>query len=144
MTAASQPHGRTVHHDDYAARMERVVDRRGEAGRADGVLVTPGPDLVWLTGYQPTAITERLTMLVLTPDHEPTLLVPASSDPMPRPPRARRPLTILDWADGADPYAAAAPAPATRTARYGISDSAWAMHLLGLQRVAAGHARTGR
>ena len=33
-----------------------------------GVIVTPGPDLVWLTGYQPTAITERLTMLVLFPD----------------------------------------------------------------------------
>ena len=32
------------------------------------MLVTPGPDLVWLTGYKPTAITERLTMLFLTAD----------------------------------------------------------------------------
>jgi hypothetical protein len=35
----------------------------------------PGPDLVWLTGYQPTAISERLTLLVLTADQEPTLIV---------------------------------------------------------------------
>ena len=39
-----------------------------------GVIVTPGPDLVWLTGYHPTAITERLTLLVLSPDNQPTLL----------------------------------------------------------------------
>ena len=46
--------------DDYASRMARVVDQALEAG-LDGVVVAPGPDLVWLTGYQPTAITERLT-----------------------------------------------------------------------------------
>ena len=34
-------------------------------------IVTPGPDLVWLTGYRPTAITERLPMLVLSPGKEP-------------------------------------------------------------------------
>ena len=50
--------------EDYAARMRRVVADAVDAG-LDGVLITPGPDLVWLTGYQPTAITERLTVLVL-------------------------------------------------------------------------------
>jgi hypothetical protein len=40
-----------------------------------GVIVTPGPDLIWLLGYRPTAITERLTMLVLSPNNEPTLLL---------------------------------------------------------------------
>ena len=64
--------------DDYLARGRRVVAAATEAGLT-GVLVTPGPDLVWLTGYQPTAITERLTVLVLTPDEEPTLLVDAVS-----------------------------------------------------------------
>ena len=34
---------------------------------------------MWLTGYQPTAITERLTVLVLTPERPPTLLVPTES-----------------------------------------------------------------
>lgn len=46
--------------EDFAARMRRVVESAVEKGLA-GVIVTPGPDLVWLTGYQPTAITERLT-----------------------------------------------------------------------------------
>jgi D-alanyl-D-alanine dipeptidase len=40
--------------------MSRVVDDAVGTGLA-GVIVAPGPDLVWLTGYQPTAITERLT-----------------------------------------------------------------------------------
>src|SRR3954447_5241668 len=40
--------------DDYSARMSRVITAAGAAG-LDGVLLTPGPDLVWLTGYRPTA-----------------------------------------------------------------------------------------
>ena len=66
--------------EDYAARMARAADTARAAGLA-GVLVAPGPDLVWLTGYRPTAITERLTLLVLTPDREPTLVVPALERP---------------------------------------------------------------
>jgi len=56
--------------EDFAARMRRVL---ADAARAelDGILVTPGPELVWLTGYQPTAITERLTVLVLRHDQDP-------------------------------------------------------------------------
>jgi Xaa-Pro aminopeptidase len=60
--------------DDFAARMRRVVSAAAE-NDLTGVIVAPGPDLVWLTGYRPT-ITERLTMLVLSPDNDPTLLVP--------------------------------------------------------------------
>ena len=66
--------------EDYTARMRRVVADAVDAG-LDGLLVTPGPELVWLTGYQPTAITERLTVLVLAPDQEPTLLVPTLERP---------------------------------------------------------------
>ena len=62
--AASPPRAFTA--EDYSARMERVVAQAVDAG-LDGVVVAPGPDLVWLTGYRPTAITERLTMLVLSP-----------------------------------------------------------------------------
>jgi Creatinase/Prolidase N-terminal domain len=67
--------------DDYLARARRVVEVASEKGLA-GVLVTPGPDLVWLTGSRPTAITERLTVLVLSPDQEPTLLVPTLERPV--------------------------------------------------------------
>ena len=66
--------------EDYTHRMSRVVDEVLEVG-LDGVVVSPGPDLKWLTGYQPTAITERLTMLVLAPGVRPTLLVPLLERP---------------------------------------------------------------
>src|SRR6478609_1740110 len=117
--------------EDYAARMRRAVSDAAHVG-LDGVLVTPGPDLVWLTGYQPTAITERLTLLVLTTDREPTLLLPTLERPDAERADGTPATTVVDWLDGVDPYAAAS-ALLRPDGRYAISDSAWAMHLLGLQ-----------
>ena len=65
MTTPNPPIPAAFTNDDFAARMRRVVSAAIERGLA-GVIVTPGPDLVWLIGYRPTAITERLTMLVLS------------------------------------------------------------------------------
>jgi Xaa-Pro aminopeptidase len=117
--------------DDYAARMARVAED-GRAAGLDGVLVTPGPDLVWLTGYQPTAITERLTMLFLTTDREPTLLVPTLERPDAAAAEGAPATTMVDWQDGADPYDVAQ-GLLRPDGSYGVSDNAWAMHLLGLQ-----------
>ncbi|WP_428935633.1 M24 family metallopeptidase [Streptomyces sp. ACT015] len=118
--------------DDYRSRMERAARAAADAGLA-GLLVAPGPDLVWLTGYAPTAITERLTLLVLTPDRPPVLVVPTLEAPdVARAPGAEA-LSLRDWTDGKDPYAATA-ALLDSTGRYGVSDNAWALHLLGLQR----------
>ncbi|MGW6129904.1 aminopeptidase P family protein [Cellulomonas sp. NPDC055163] len=116
---------------DYAARMARVVTDARAAG-LDGVLVTPGPDLVWLTGYRPTALTERLTMLLLLEDREPTLLVPTLERPDAEGAVGAAAATLVDWTDGADPYAAAS-ALLRPDGRYGVSDNAWALHLLSLQ-----------
>jgi Xaa-Pro aminopeptidase len=117
--------------EDYAARMRRAVTDASAAGLA-GVLVMPGPDLTWLTGYQVTAVTERLTVLVLRPDAEPTLLTPRLERPDAEGARGAPVLSIADWADASDPYAAAQALLPT-SGRFAISDSAWAMHLLGLQ-----------
>ncbi|MGH2392948.1 MAG: aminopeptidase P family protein, partial [Candidatus Limnocylindria bacterium] len=117
--------------DDYAARMRRAMVDATRAG-LDGLLITPGPDLVWLTGYRPTAITERLTVLVLVPDREPTLLVPKLERPDAEACAGAPGLTMVDWADGEDPFARAS-ALVRERATMGIADSAWAMHLLGLQ-----------
>jgi Xaa-Pro aminopeptidase len=118
--------------DDYAARMARAAEAGAAAG-FDGVLVAPGPDLVWLTGYQPTAITERLTLLVLRPGRPPVLVVPA----LERPDAAGAPgapaLEMRDWRDGDDPYAGVESILGSR-GRFGVSDTTWALHLLGLQR----------
>ncbi|MGX1271255.1 aminopeptidase P family protein [Streptomyces phaeoluteigriseus] len=117
--------------DDYAERMARTAREAVTAGLS-GVLVTPGPDLLWLCGYRPTAITERLTLLVLTPDTEPHLLVPALERPDAEAAPGAGAVRVTDWRDGQDPYAAAAGLLRPH-GRYGVSDAAWALHLLGLQ-----------
>jgi len=118
--------------DDYASRMARVVALAREVG-LDGVVIAPGPDLVWLTGYQPTAITERLTMLLLTPDTPPTLLVPVLERPDAEAAVGAPVLEMRDWSDGVDPYDVASRLM-SGDGRFGISDAAWSAHLLGLQR----------
>jgi Xaa-Pro aminopeptidase len=116
--------------DDFAGRLRRAADAAAAEG-LDGLLVTPGPDLLYLTGYAPVAITERLTLLVVPVDDDPSLVVPKLERPDAEEAVGARALHVLDWADGTDPYAAAA--PLLGPGRYAVSDSAWAMHLLGLQ-----------
>ncbi|MFG3365235.1 M24 family metallopeptidase [Streptomyces sp. NPDC090032] len=118
--------------DDYKARMERAARSAADAGLA-GVLVAPGPDMVWLTGYAPTADTERLTMLVLAPGQDPVLVVPTLEAPDAAKAVGADALTLRDWTDGKDPYAVTAPL-LDGSGRFGISDNAWAMHLIGLQK----------
>ncbi|MFF0221952.1 aminopeptidase P family protein [Streptomyces sp. NPDC004629] len=118
--------------DDYRARMERAARSAADAGLA-GLLVAPGPDLVWLTGYAPTAVTERLTLLVLAQGRDPVLVVPALEAPDARQAAGAPALALRDWRDGADPYAVAGDLLAPG-GRFGVSDNAWAMHLLGLQK----------
>ena len=66
--------------EDFAARMQRAAEQADEAGLT-GVLVTPGPDLVYLTGYAPIAITERLTLLVLVRRRRDPAMVPDARAP---------------------------------------------------------------
>ncbi len=65
---------------DFEQRMERAVEQAREAGLT-GVLITPGPDLVYFTGYMPTAITERLTMLVAQTGRAPAMILPILERP---------------------------------------------------------------
>jgi len=122
--------------EDFRARMTRAAQQAAAEG-LDGLLVTPGPDLQWLTGYLPIAITERLTLLVLRSDSDPQLLVPRLERPDAEAAAGAEVVTISDWRDGDDPYLAAARLLAPG-GRYAVSDSAWAMHLLGLQRELGG------
>ncbi|MGD9985449.1 M24 family metallopeptidase [Pseudonocardia sp.] len=118
--------------EDHARR----IDRAGAAARAAGLaglLVTPGPDLTWLTGYRPPAAGGRLTLLVVTPDGASVLLVPSLDRPDAEAAAGISTLTLCDWRDGTDPYGVAAALLSPRGC-YGLSDSAWAAHLLGLQR----------
>ncbi|MFF4649271.1 aminopeptidase P family protein [Streptomyces sp. NPDC001380] len=122
--------------EDHAARMDRAARDAAAAGLA-GLVVMPGPDLAWLTGYLPTATTERLTALVLSAGEEPRMLVPALERGDAEAAPGAGAFAVSDWRDGQDPYAAAA-GLLRPDGRYGISDSSWAMHLLGLQRTLPG------
>ncbi|MFH8761025.1 aminopeptidase P family protein [Streptomyces althioticus] len=122
--------------DDYEARMDRAARQAADAGLA-GLLVAPGPDLVWLTGYAPPAVTERLTLLVLAAGREPVLVVPTLEAPDAEKATGAPALALRDWTDGKDPYALTA-ALLDGRGRFGVSDNAWALHLLGLQQALPG------
>lgn len=117
--------------EDYAARRARASQEAAKAGLS-GLLITPGPDLAYLTGYQPTAITERLTVLVIPAEGDPAMVVPILERPDAVRAFGEDALRLVDWSDGTNPYDAATPLMRL-DGRYGISDSAWAMHLIGLQ-----------
>src|ERR687897_1584878 len=62
-----------------AERTERARARMDEAG-VDVLLLSVGPDLPYLTGYEAMPL-ERLTMLVLPREGDATLVVPALEAP---------------------------------------------------------------
>ena len=66
--------------EDFARRMEHAAAQAADA-RLTGLLVTPGPDLVYLTGYAPIAITERITLLAIHPGRTPSLIAPILERP---------------------------------------------------------------
>ncbi|MFI5638379.1 aminopeptidase P family protein [Streptomyces goshikiensis] len=117
---------------DYAARMAAAAEAAADAGLA-GLLIAPGPDLAHLTGYRPTAETERLTLLVLAAGRDPVLVVPALEAPDAAKAPGAGALALRDWRDGKSPYAVTAPLLET-AGRFGVSDNTWSLHLLSLQR----------
>jgi Xaa-Pro aminopeptidase len=119
--------------NDYATRIVRTIRQASEVGLS-GVLVAPGPDLVWLTGYEPTALTERLTLLILSTQRRPTLLVPTLERADAAAAAEATGVEIVDWGDDADPYRVAS-AFLPPGGEFGVSDSTWSSHLLGLQEV---------
>jgi Xaa-Pro aminopeptidase len=117
--------------EDYRRRMSRAVEQAAAAG-LDGLVIGPGPDLQYFCGYLPTAITERPTLLVLSADRPPSMLVPILERPDAERAIGVRGMRLLDFPDGQNPYAAGADLLTPR-GTYAISDSCWALHLLGLQ-----------
>ena len=140
MTTTNPPVPPAFPNDDFAARMRRVVSSAAESGLA-GVIVTPGWDLVWLTGYRPTAITERLTMLVLPRTKSRPCWFLSLSGPTLRLLRARA--ACAGCLGGRhDPYEIAGPL-LRPDGQFGISDSAWACICWGCSGCCRGRA-TGR
>jgi Xaa-Pro aminopeptidase len=96
----------------------------------DAMLLTPGSDLRYLTGYQAMPL-ERLTCLVLPADGEPTLIVPTLERPAAE--AATRGITIVEHPDGSDPYPLVVAALGGRPGAIGVADRMWAQHVLALR-----------
>lgn len=100
------------------------------------LLVAPGSDLTYLTGYRILS-SERMTCLVLTGDGTATLVVPNLEAP--RATASAPDLAQATWVETADPYSLVSslvqlPGPVA------VSDQMWAAFVLGLQAVLSGRA----
>ena len=118
---------------DHAARRSRALERVVDAELA-GLVVTPGADLSYLTGYDPMPL-ERLTALVLAPGADPTLVVPALEAPGAEAAAGIDGIELVPWRDGEDPYELLA--RRMRSGRFAVTDRTWSAHLLALEHATA-------
>jgi Xaa-Pro aminopeptidase len=87
-----------------AERLDRARDAAALAG-LDALLITPGADLRYLTGYEAMPL-ERLTCLVVPIGGEAFLVVPRLEEPAARvSPAGTLGIEIAAWAETEDPYA---------------------------------------
>ncbi len=124
---------------EYVGRLTRTGALAGAEG-IDAVLVTPGPDLRYLTGYH-THASERLTCLVVPAQGEVTLVVPelelgtAQVSPI-----GGLPIAIETWQETEDPYSLVArilgnPSDGSRVS---VDDRMWAVKAIELRKAMAG------
>jgi Xaa-Pro aminopeptidase len=91
-------------HADFADRLDRARDGLARAG-FDALLVTPGADLRYLSGYDALAL-ERLTCLVLPATGAPALVVPALEELAAQAsPVSGLDIEIMAWQESQDPVA---------------------------------------
>ncbi|MPZ72921.1 MAG: M24 family metallopeptidase [Nitriliruptorales bacterium] len=116
-----------THADSALQRARSAMDDLG----VDALLVGPGADLRYLTGYRALAL-ERLTLLVARADGATSLFVPelerarALASPLPDV------VEVVSFAETEDPYALVAER-LDDGGRYGVGDRLWATFLLHLQ-----------
>ena len=124
---------------DLSDRLLRARAATAAAG-LDALLVTPGPDLRWLTGYDAAPL-ERLTCLVLPAAGDPLLVVPRLERPAAlASPAGGLGLEVLDWADGDDPHRLLAKHLA-EPARVGLDDRMPATHVFAVRDALPGAAQ---
>ncbi|MFI6547625.1 M24 family metallopeptidase [Streptomyces prunicolor] len=108
-----------------ADRLHRARQATARAG-LDALLISPGADLRYLTGYDALPL-ERLTCLVLPTDSDPFLLVPALEELAARAsPAGGLGIEITGWDETDDPYALVAARLPAHTARVGVDNRMWA------------------
>jgi Xaa-Pro aminopeptidase len=121
--------------DLYPAGRISAAAIAAERAGLDALLLTPGPDLRYLTGYDAHAL-ERLTCLVVPREsspRDPVLLVPALEYPAAQAsPAGGLGIGIIGWGETDDPYALVTEQLGTPAA-VGLSDRMWALMVLRLR-----------
>jgi len=118
-----------------AARYGKRLSRAAELGAAaglDALLITPGPDLRYLTGSRAASF-ERLTCLVIPTDGStPSVVVPRLELASLRESAiGELALPVHDWVDGQDPYAVVRELVPAATA-VAVAEAMPALHLVPL------------
>ena len=109
-------------------RLQRAA-AAAEAAGLDALLVTPGADLRYLTGYDALPL-ERLTCLVVPREGAATLVVPNLERPRAESsPAGALGIDVVGWNETDDPYALTA-SLVRGAERVGISDRTWLMHAI--------------
>jgi Xaa-Pro aminopeptidase len=117
---------------DLPPRIERAQQHAAKAG-IDALVISPGADLRYLTGYDATPL-ERLTALVVPAHGEPTLVVPELERPAALASRAGSlELQIADWAETADPYQLVASLLPADVSAVAVDNHMWAEKVLRLR-----------
>ncbi|MGZ4609014.1 MAG: M24 family metallopeptidase [Actinomycetes bacterium] len=122
-------------------------DRLSHASKAaaaagiDALLVTPGPDLRWLTGYDALPL-ERLTCLVVQANGESFMVAPGLEVPaVLASPVKDLGIEVVGWGETDDPYAAIA-ARLTQPAKVALANRMWAEQVLRLRAALPGAEQT--
>jgi Xaa-Pro aminopeptidase len=119
-----------------ADRLELAAAAAAKAGLA-ALLLSPGPDLRYLTGYDAHQL-ERLTCLTVpaagADGGRPFLVVPRLELPAAQASGAGDlGLELIPWDETDDPYALVAKRLGPVTGRIGLSDRMWALMVLGIR-----------
>ncbi|MGI8613422.1 MAG: M24 family metallopeptidase [Nocardioidaceae bacterium] len=117
---------------DLADRLARAAAATRAAG-IDALVVSPGADLRYLTGYSAVPL-ERLTALVLPAAGDPHLLVPALEKAAAlASPAGELGLAVDTWAETDDPYAKVSDLLPAGTATVAVDNHMWAEKVLALR-----------
>ena len=88
---------------DQTPRRRAAVEAQARANGTDAILIGPGANLEYLTGYRGSITTERLTCLVLVPGREPLMFAPLLEQPLVEwALQDGADLSVVTWADGDD------------------------------------------
>jgi Xaa-Pro aminopeptidase len=127
--------------DLYPPQRLAAAQRATASAGLDALLIPPGSDLRYLTGYAAHAL-ERLTCLVLPAHGEPTLIVPVLERPAAEAsPAPATGVRMVDHRDGEDPYPLVRQALGGDVRAVGLGNRMWAEQVLALRAALPGAAQ---